>query len=51
MHFDYNNYFWSQQTEEYLFAIINSGGLESDKRRAKQELDRRKEEQTEFLEL
>jgi len=30
---------------------MNGGGLESDKARAEQELNRRTEEQTEFIEL
>lgn len=51
MQFDYNEWFWSQQTEEYLYTIINGGGLESEKARAKQEINRRIEEQTEFIEL
>ena len=51
MQFDYNEWFWCQRTEEELYTIINGGGLESDKARAKQELHRRIEEQTEFLEL
>ena len=51
MQFDYNEWFWSQQTEEELYIIVNGGGLESDKARAKQELNKRIEEQTEFIEL
>lgn len=51
MQFDYNKWFWSQQTEEELYTIVNGGGLEFDKARAKQELNRRTQEQTEFLEL
>lgn len=51
MQFDYIQYLWFEYTEEELYTIINGGGLESDKARAKQELHRRIEEQTEFLEL
>ena len=51
MQFNYIQYLWSEYTEEELYTIINGGGLESDKARAKQELNRRIEEQTEFLEL
>ena len=51
MQFNYNEWFWSQQTEEHLYTIINGGGLESDKVRAEQELNRRTQEQTEFIEL
>jgi len=51
MQFNYNDWFWSQQTEEHLYTIMNGGGLESDKARAKQELNRRTQEQTEFIEL
>ena len=51
MQFNYNDWFWSQQTEEYLYTIMNGGGLESDKARAEQELNRRKEEQTEITRL
>ena len=28
MQFNYNEWFWSQQTEEYLYTIMNGGGLE-----------------------
>ena len=51
MQFDYIQYLWSEYTEEELDAIINGGGLESDKDRARQELNRRIQEQTEFLNL
>lgn len=51
MQFNYNDWFWSQQAEEYLYTIVNGGGLESDKARAEQELNKRTEEQTEFIEL
>ena len=49
MQFNYNDWFWSQQTEEYLYTIVNGGGLESDKARAEQELNKRKEEQTKII--
>lgn len=51
MQFNYIQYLWSEYTEEELVAIINGQGLESDKLRAKQELNKRIQEQTEFLEL
>jgi len=51
MQFNYNDWFWSQQTEEYLYTIMNGVGLESDKARAEQELNIRTQEQIEFLEL
>lgn len=51
MQFNYIQYLWSEYTEEELYGIINGGGLEFDKVKAKQELNRRIEEQTEFLEL
>lgn len=51
MQFDYNEWFWSQLTDEYLYTIMNGRGLESDKARAKQEINKRIEEQTEFIEL
>jgi len=38
MQFDYNDWFWSQLTEEELYNIINSGGLESEKAKAKQKI-------------
>ena len=51
MQFNYNEWLWHQQTEQELISIINGGGLESDKARAEQELNRRTQEQTEFIEL
>ncbi len=51
MQFNYNDWFWSQHTEEQLYIIINGGGLESDKARAEQELNKRTQEQIEFIEL
>ena len=51
MQFNYNDWFWSQHTEEQLYIIINGGGLESDKARAEQELNKRTQEQIEFTEL
>lgn len=51
MQFDYIQYLWSQYTDEELDIIINGGGLESDKDRARQELNKRIQEQTEFLNL
>ena len=51
MQFNYNEWLWHQQTEQELITIINGRGLESNKARAKQELNRRIEEQTEFTEL
>lgn len=51
MQFDYIQYLWSQYTNEELDIIINGGGLESDKDRARQELNKRIQEQTEFLNL
>jgi hypothetical protein len=51
MQFNYNEWLWHNQTEEELISIINSGGLESYKARAEQELNKRKQEQKEFTEL
>ena len=51
MQFNYNNWFWSELTEQELIHIINTNRLISESQRAQQELDRRIEEQTEFLEL
>lgn len=51
MEFDYNYWYWSQLTEKDLIHIINTKGLNTESKRAQQELDRRIQEQTEFLEL
>ena len=51
MQFNYNEWLWHKQTEQELISIINGGGLDSDKARAEQELNKRKQEQTEFTEL
>ena len=50
-HFNYNEYFWSEYTEEELTSIIKSKVLDSFKKDAKQELERRLQEQVEFVEL
>lgn len=51
MQFDYIQYLWSSYHESELHDIINGGGLEADKQKAKAELHRREQEQSEFLEL
>ena len=51
MSFNYNNWFWSELTEQELIAITKDNRLGGEQRRAQQELDRRTQEQTEFLEL
>lgn len=51
MEFNYNNWFWSELTEQDLIHIINTNRLTTESKRAKQELDRRAQEQTEFIEL
>jgi len=51
MAFDYNNWYWSELTEQELIAITKDNRLGSEQLRAQQELDRRTQEQTEFLEL
>jgi len=51
MEFDYNYWYWSQLTEQDLINIINSNRLGDEQKKAQQELDKRAEEQTEFLEL
>jgi len=51
MNFNYIQYLWSNYHESELHDIINGGGLEADIKRAKQELDRRKEEEIDFITL
>jgi hypothetical protein len=51
MYFNYNNWYWSELTEQELIAITKDNRLSSEQLRAQQELDRRTQEQTKFLEL
>jgi len=41
MKFNYNKWFWSQQTDEYLYNIINGKGLEYEKLMANKEINKR----------
>jgi len=51
MKFNYIQYLWSSYTDAELINIINGKGLDADRLRAKQELDKREQEQVEFIEL